>query len=988
MIRAAAWAGANPGEDKERYALQRGEPRVAADRAPQDVDDRLQRMESLLNSLLDGLQSSAAVEKPSRPVKDFARAQQSPSDAMAELGYRPAVSSREERVLPRAELQRRPLEAGRPRLGSSAPIAGKDKVAAFQGNRFDSVAMKRPGRAEMGAASAAAEELQTEIANVAEALRGLDSRDSIATLERAIGGLTETVEGLRGEAVNETVLQPLERLVTELRRSLALIDTPKGPKFAEPKATRLEGGRFKTDQDAFHRIEQQTNKVRDLFAAHAERGRVEPLQRRLRSETADRQRPPATGGAALHDDRRALAKIEEKLEAIAANIEEVSAQSRDESRYEALSERIDEVRQELTTRIAEAWLSPDTKPLEDLLHGLSEKLENVQNSQAAKHALESLERQVADLSEQFERANARLPSLASIEMAIGDLFTELERTREVALDAAERAARNVLNEASADGTLNSEIAQEIQRLRTFHDDADRRTLATLTTIHDVLAKLVDRLAIVEQELSGRRKPPQGDVASRSSSDYIPAQQRELENLKNERVSQAGTKRAEGKVRADGRTDTIPIAELEDPAIGDAELRGARPDLTFAAHRAAQTAVAESRQASGAGAEANSTSFVRRLYHVFKRSVILSLAVGFVGLGVYMLANDARPRHWVNLASNANTAAVDNRPRDPPVQQASASPPQISPDVAPPVAPSPQHSAQFTQALGADGSAQTTGRTVTSAQDSEKVAEASPAPQMSGPPEEPGLPAEVAVPPSNPEPSKIDSAKQPAVSATTVPAAKQRHFSANAPHDLRVAAEGGDADAQFSLATYYTQSHDLAAAARWYQAAAAQGLAPAEFRLGLFYQNGLGIPRDLDAASSWYLKAAQQGNVSAMYNLALLAANGKPDYPTAARWFKKAAEFGLHNSQYNYAVLLAYGLGVKQDLVSSYAWFAIAAAQGDHGAAEKQDEVGAKLNSKQLSAANDVVTAFHAKTPDPSANEVPRRDSASSLSSRESASITK
>lgn len=981
MIRAAAWAGANPGEDRERYALRRGEPRVAADSAPQDVDDRLQRMESLLNSLLDGLQSSAATEKPSRPSKDSIRAPQSSGDAMAELGYRPAVPSREERILSRAELQRRPLEAGRPRLGSSTPLTGKDKVAAFQGSRLDSIAMKRPGRAEIGAAWVSADELQTEIANVADALRHLDSRDSIATLERAIGGLTETVEGLRAGAVNETVLQPLERLVAELRNSLALIDTPKRPKFAEPKATGLESGRFRTDHDAFHRIEQQTNKVRDLFAAHAERGKVEPLQRRLRSETADRQRPAATGSGALHDDMRALAKIEEKLEAIAANIEEVSAQSRDESRYEALSERIDEVRQELTTRIAEAWLSPDTKPLEELLHGLSEKLENVQNSQAAKHALESLERQVADLTEQFERANARLPSLASIEMAIGDLFTELERTRKTALDAAERAARNVLNEASADGTLNSEIAQEIQRLRTFHDDADRRTLATLTTIHDVLAKLVDRLAIVEQELSERRKSPQGDVASRPSSGYLPARQRELENSKNERVSQGAAKRADGKLRADGRTDAIPIAELEDPAIGDAELRGARADLTFAAHRAAQTAVA---QASGAGAEANSTGFVRRAYRVLKRSVLLSLAAGFVVLGIYMLANDAGPRRWINPGSNANTAALDNRPRDPPVRQALTSLPQISP--APPVAPPPQHSAQFTRTLGAEGSTQTAGSTVTSAPASEKVAEASSAPQISEAPEESGSPAEVAVPPSNPEPSKIDSARRPAESATTVP--KQRHFSANAPHDLRAAAEGGDADAQFSLAAYYTQSHDLAAAARWYQAAAAQGLAPAEFRLGLFYQNGLGIPRDLGAASSWYLKAAQRGNVSAMYNLALLAANGKPDYATAARWFKKAAEFGLHNSQYNYAVLLAYGLGVKRDLVSSYAWFAIAAAQGDHGAAEKRDEVGAKLNSEQLSAANDVVAAFHAKTPDPSANEVPRRDLASSSSSRESASITK
>ncbi|MGC1368768.1 MAG: hypothetical protein WA831_02860 [Methylovirgula sp.] len=765
------------------------------------------------------------------------------------------------------------------------------------------------------------------------------------------------------------MLRPLERLVTELRHSLALTDPPKRPKGAEPKVARhdAESGRPKMDHDALHRIEQQTNKVRDLFAANVERAKVEPLQRRPHAD-GDRQRAAAASGGVLHDDVRAFAKIEEKLEAIAANVEEVTAQSRDQSRYDALSERIDEVRQELTTRIAEAWLSPDTKPLEELLHGLSDKLESVQYSPAAKRALQSLERQVADLSERFERANAQLPSLASIEMAIGDLFTELERTREVALDAAERAARNVLNEASADGALNVEISREIEKLRTFHDDAERRTLSTLMTIHDVLAKLVDRLAVVEEGLSERHKLPQG------------------------------VKRAEGRARVDGTTGAIPVSELEDPATlsidrfregesGEApagRLRG--NDLTFAAHRAAQAAVAESiqRQAGVGG------GLVRRVCNVLKRSMVLSLATGFIVLGAYMLANDAGPHHSINLASNTQTVAVESRPRDPPVPQASTPPPQTTPQVPPAIPQSPQHSARLAPAASpsSESSGAPTEGSGPPAPDSEQVAEASPPQQTSGANQEPFAAAAAAVPPSAAQPSNTN-AEQSAEPGTTVPAAKQKRVSANPPRDLRVAAEGGNSAAQFALATYYARSHNLAAAAQWYQAAAARGLAPAQFRLGLFYQDGLGISRDLDQASLWYLKAAEQGNVSAMYNLALLAASGKPDYVTAARWFKGAAEYGLHNGQYNFAVLLAYGLGVKRDLVSSYAWFAIAAAQGDHGAAEKRDEVGAKLNSKQLSSANSLVASFRPKTPDPSANEVPRgADLAISTPSHESASITK
>jgi localization factor PodJL len=987
MIRAAAWAGANPGEETERYATRRGESRIiSADRATADVDGRLQRMESMLNSLLEGLQSAAPAEKTSRPTKDPVRPRQTPGDGVAELGYRP--QDREQRAAARSELQRRQWS----RPGSAPPGTGKDKVTAFKGSRLDDVATKRLWRTNRQASPAGSDDLQTDIANVAEALRGFNSRDSIGPLERAVCDLAEAVEGLRSESVNETVLQPLERLVTELRHSLALTDPPKRTRGTELRAARLaaEIGRPKIDHDAFDRIEQQTNEVRELFTANAERARVvEPLQRRPRAENSDRQRAAATGGGAFHDDVRAFAKIEEKLEAIAANIEEVTAQSRDQSRYDALSERIDDVRQELTTRIAEAWLSPDTKPLEELLHGLSEKLENVQNSPAAKRALESLERQVTDLSERFERANAQFPSLASIEMAIGDLFTELERTRQVALDVAERTARNVLNEASADGALNSEISHEIQRLMTFNDDANRRTLSTLTTIHDVLAKLVDRLAIVEEELS-ERKPSRGDATSRPSSGYVPPQQREAGDSKSDRISQAAAaKRAEGKMRADGKTSAIPISELEDPAtvsverFRDADLRDT--NLTLAAYRAAQAAVAEN---VGGGAPVKAGLF-RRICNILKRSMILSLAAGFIVLGAYILANDAGPRHSINLASNTKTVAAESRPRDPPMLQASTSPPQISPEVPPAVSQSPQPSTLFSQS--ASPSSQSSARPAesagASAPDSEQVAETSPPQQGAGAPKEPIAAPEAAVPPSPSQPSMTNASAEQSVEPGA-PAAKQRHFAANPPRDLRVAAEGGDSEAQFALATYYAQSHNLAAAARWFRAAAAQGLAPAQFRLGLFYQDGLGIGRDLEQANSWYLKAAEQGNVSAMYNLALLAANGKPDYPTAARWFKQAAEYGLHNGQYNFAVLLAYGLGVKRDLVSSYAWFAIAAAQGDHGAAEKRDEVGAKLDPAQLSAANGLVAAFHPKTPDHSANEVPRRDVAISTPPHESASITK
>jgi localization factor PodJL len=196
-------------------------------------------------------------------------------------------------------------------------------------------------------------------------------------------------------------------------------------------------------------------------------------------------------------------------------------------------------------------------------------------------------------------------------------------------------------------------------------------------------------------------------------------------------------------------------------------------------------------------------------------------------------------------------------------------------------------------------------------------------------------------------------------------------------EMQAAAEAGNATAQFALGTNYAEgrrvARDLAAAAQWYAKAAAQGLAPAEYRLASFYEKGLGLPRDLAQSKAWYQKAAEQGNIRAMHNLAVLAADGgeagRPDYATAAQWFKKAAEYGVRDSQYNLAVLLARGLGVQQNLVSSYTWFAVAAAQGDDDAGRKRDDVGARLNANQLAAAKAMAAGFHAKTPDAAANDV-------------------
>jgi TPR repeat protein len=87
----------------------------------------------------------------------------------------------------------------------------------------------------------------------------------------------------------------------------------------------------------------------------------------------------------------------------------------------------------------------------------------------------------------------------------------------------------------------------------------------------------------------------------------------------------------------------------------------------------------------------------------------------------------------------------------------------------------------------------------------------------------------------------------------------------------LAAEGGSAQAQFSVGVLYAGgagvARDLVRAVHWYRSAAEQGDAAAQNNLGVLYATGQGVPQDEVQALHWYRKAAAQGHALARHNLA-------------------------------------------------------------------------------------------------------------------------
>ena len=97
------------------------------------------------------------------------------------------------------------------------------------------------------------------------------------------------------------------------------------------------------------------------------------------------------------------------------------------------------------------------------------------------------------------------------------------------------------------------------------------------------------------------------------------------------------------------------------------------------------------------------------------------------------------------------------------------------------------------------------------------------------------------------------------------------------------------------------------------------------------------------AASWYEKAAEQGHAVAQYSLGVCYEYGygvSQDYNQAVYWCEKAAEQGDADAQYNLGVCYAHGDGVSKDIKKAKYWWKKAAAQGDEfaiGSLERLEE---------------------------------------------------
>ena len=131
-------------------------------------------------------------------------------------------------------------------------------------------------------------------------------------------------------------------------------------------------------------------------------------------------------------------------------------------------------------------------------------------------------------------------------------------------------------------------------------------------------------------------------------------------------------------------------------------------------------------------------------------------------------------------------------------------------------------------------------------------------------------------------------------------------------------ESWSADFQKGLTA--AEQGDFATALREWTPLAEQGIAFAQFNLGVMYEKGQGVSQDYKTAVKWYRLSTKQGNAAAQSNLGTMYGTGN---------------------------------GVRKDYVRAHMWYNIAARSGNKVASKNRDIVAKKMNSNQIEKAQNL-----------------------------------
>ncbi len=643
---------------------------------------------------------------------------------------------------------------------------------------------------------------------------------------------------------------------------------------------------------------------------------------------------------------------------------------------------------------------PDLDGVEQSLKDIAARVEAIA-VQPDNDGLAGLEERITSLALKLDRPEFSGPSVGDIEQTLNHLASQLEENRLSAIDAASNAARSAARDVLAEfasvangaapslDAAREIIGREINSLRALQDASDRRTHATLGAVHETLEKVVDRLAMLEDEIGdrGSEEPaprrelaatPEERLASGPAPVFSkPEPQRDAPAagpFVSSAIDQRGGERraAEPAQHAPPVQPPAPPAKqsaslppapagldadfLIEPGSGQRPARSGAPSFEGSRIAPAREAPADvpdetmaEPPAHGRAAASNFIAAARRAQQAAQAQAEIEAAQQLPPKkGIKALAPDNALAEARNRAKAA-ASILSGLKRGP-----KASADDALPDVAEPaveLAPKQPRRlfssrkvlyslAGLALVIGAltivrqNLMRPTPPRPVAAA----PATPAAPQPQASAPaqasPAQTGATVFGAPPTAIPAPAEPAQAQNPAAEPRTdrSPVSSIPTFAGGAP------------------------TASTASSANNLRVAVAAGDPRAQYELAIRMVEGRRENRDPAAAVELFEKAAQKGLAPAQYRLGSLYEKGvgvEKNLQQARHWYEQAASAGNVKAMHNFAVLLAEGADGKPDYATAANWFKKAA---EHGVRDSQYNL-AILYARGLGIEQSMVDAY-------------------------------
>ncbi len=299
--------------------------------------------------------------------------------------------------------------------------------------------------------------LRGELAEIGQAISDAMPRQEIDAIERQIQGLSQRIAEGRQNGVDTGALAGIEQGLAEVRDAL----------FNLTPAENLVGFNEAVDGLA--------QKI-DLIVGQNDPATLQQLEQAIST---------LRGMTAHVASDEAVSALAAEVQALGEKVDHIAATAGASDALGHLEQRIDA----LSHALAERAQAGNTVPphLEALVQSLADKIEQIQYSRSNDDVVVShLEDRIVKLVEKLDASDSRLAHLEAIERGLADLLVHMEDMR------ASRAAETAVAGNATVDVLKQDIA---------------RTNDAIDAVHGTLGHVVDRLAMIEEDMRSSRAAP-------------------------------------------------------------------------------------------------------------------------------------------------------------------------------------------------------------------------------------------------------------------------------------------------------------------------------------------------------------------------------------------------------------------------------------------------------------------------------------------------